>query len=132
MTEDMPGAVFLEDVIRGKCCCLRCGCRAARWLVPVCANLDVAGVGCEREQRSWVWARTMRGSELRVGGVNQDLRPPGACAVRATLCDNGELGADGRSEAGQPVLAAARAWQGTRHGTHQTRPRRQLTAVSRG
>jgi len=65
VTEDMPGAVFLEDVIRGKCCCLRCGCRAARWLVPVCANLDVAGVGCEREQRSWVWARTMRGSELR-------------------------------------------------------------------
>ncbi|KAH8624174.1 hypothetical protein IG631_20913 [Alternaria alternata] len=72
------------------------------------------------------------GANWVIGGVNQDLRPPGACAVRATLCDNGELGADGRSEAGQPVLAAARAWQGTRHGTHQTRPRRQLTAVSRG
>jgi hypothetical protein len=34
----MPGAVFLEDVIRGKCCCLRCGCRTAMWLVHVCAT----------------------------------------------------------------------------------------------
>jgi hypothetical protein len=57
------------------------------------------------------------GANCVIGGVNQDLRPPGACAVRATLCDNGELGADGRSEADQAAQTAHSRLSGVAMGS---------------